>query len=177
MGIRFLSRTDCCALAGLDVEQYKVLRRRDQVPMVPNPDLPEEVANARGYEARSALYLIIANELAERYEISRDYAAKMAAHAICMHDRWKEISATSAQLAAGKEPTHDILFALIDWWGFGQSKTKRRDTKAAVGTLAEIAHQHPGARDIIATSLTRCAALMRQRAAKARINLDEFWKT
>jgi len=39
--------------------------------------------------------------------------------------------------------------------------------KVAVGTLKEIADQHSNVRDIIAISLTRCAALMRERAEKA----------
>ena len=79
MGIRFLSRSDYCSLAGLEVEQFNVLRRRDQVPSVPNLDLTEEVANERGYEASGALLLTIANELVERYEMSRECAARIAA--------------------------------------------------------------------------------------------------
>ena len=176
MGVLFLSRSEYCSLAGLEVEQLNVLRRRDQVPSVPNLDLTEEVANERGYEAGGALLLIIANELVERYEMSRECAARVAASGRNMFDRWEEVSATSAQIAAGKEPVRDILLAVIDRRGVVRDKaTNGPMQKVAIGTLKEIADQHSNVRDIIAISLTRCAALMRQRAAKARINLDEFW--
>ena len=175
MAIRFLSRSDFSLLAGLEVEQLNALRRRDQVPSVPNLDLPEQIANERGYEAGSALLLIIANELVERYEMSRECAAKISVHGRIMFTRWDEVSATSAQVAAGKEPLLDILLAVFDWPGVASGKAKK--PKAAVGTLKEIADQHFNVRDIIAVSITRCAALMRQRAAKARINLDEFWRS
>jgi hypothetical protein len=164
-------------LAGLEVEQFNVLRRRDQVPSVPNLDLPEKIANERGYEASGAFLLTIANEMVERYEMSRECAAKIAACGRIMFTRWEEVSATSSQIAAGKEPACDILLAVIDRREVARGKaTNRPVQKVAVGTLREIADQHSNVRDIIAISLTRCAALMRERAAKARINLDEFWK-
>lgn len=177
MGFRFLSRADYCKLVDLPVEQYNVLRRREQVPMVPPPELPEEIANERGYEARGALYLIVANELAERYEISRDSAAAIAVHALIVHDRWEDIASSSAEIASGKEPTRDILFAVIDWPGLGRAKRSRlRRPITGVGTLAEIAAQYPNASQLLAISVTHCAALMRQRAAKARIDISEIWE-
>jgi len=176
MGVRFLSRSEFCSLAGLEVEQFNVLRRRDQVPSVPNLDLPGKIANERGYEASGAFLLTIANELVESYEMSRECAARIAACGRIMFTRWEEVSATSAQIAAGKEPARDILLAVIDRRGLARDKaTNRPVQKVAVGTLKEIADQHSNVRDIIAISLTRCAALMRERAEKARINLDEFW--
>jgi hypothetical protein len=178
MGDRMLSRSEFCMLAGLEVEQFNALRRRDQIPIVPNTDLPEEVANERGYTPTGALLLIGANEFVDRYEMSRDCAARIASYGLRMFKRWDEISAGSAQLAAGKQPALDVLFGMIDWPGVARDTVKNRSLqKVAVGTLKEIVDQHPSARDIIAISLTRCAALMRQRAAKARINLDEFWES
>ena len=176
MGIRFLSRSEYCSLAGLEVEQLNVLRRRDQTPSVPNLDLTEEVANERGYEAGGALLLIVANELVERYEMSRDCAARVAAFGSIMFERWEEIAATSAEIAAGEEPPREILFALIDWPGVQRHGAKNRPPqKVAIGNLKEVTDRHSDARTILAVSLTRCAALMRRRATKARIDLDEFW--
>ena len=170
-----LSRTEYCRLVGLEVEQLNVLRRRDQLPAVPNLDLPEEVAHERGYSPGNALLLIVANELAERYEISRDSAARIAVHGWQAFRRWDDIFVTSAQVAAGKEPIADILLGVVDWPGVARDKAGNRPAqKIAVGTLKEIAEQYPDARNIIAISLTRCAALLRQRAAKARINLGDF---
>ena len=167
-----------CSLAGLEVEQLNVLRRRNQVPSVPNLDLKEEVANERGYEAGGALLVIIANELADRYEMSRECAARVAAFSGIMFERWEEIAATSAEIASGEEPAREILFAVIDWPGVQRHGAKNRPAqKVAIGNLKEVADRHRDARTILAVSLTRCAALMRRRATKARINLDEFWKS
>ena len=143
MGIRFLSRTEYCSLAGLEVEQFNVLRRRDQAPSVPNLDLTEEVANERGYEASGAFLLIVANELVERYEMSRECAARVAACGRIMFSRWEEVAATSAEIAAGNEPAREILFAVIDWRGVARDKaTNRPAQKVAVGNLKEVADQH-----------------------------------
>lgn len=178
MGIQFLSRAEYCKLAGLEIEQYSILRRREQLPTIPSPDLSEEARNNGGFEAAGALYLIVADELVERYQLSRDSAAAIAANGLHMHSRWADISASSAQVGSGKEPDIEILFAVIDWPGLDREKTSKKPLRTvAIGTLEEIADQHPRAHNIIAISLTRCAAVMRQRAAKARISLDEFWET
>jgi hypothetical protein len=172
-----LSRTDYCKLVGLEVEQLNALRRRGQLPLVPNAYLPEEVANERGYSPGSALSLIMANELTERYEMSRDCAARIAAYGLRAYQRWGDIFVTSAQVAAAKEPAFDVLFAVIDWHCAAPDRKNRTAQKVGVGTLREIAAQFPDAREIIAISVTRCAALLRQRAAKARIELGDFWAT
>jgi len=171
-----LGRSDFCRLAGLEIEQYNVLRRRDQLPPVPSRDRPTEVSDDGGYSPGGALLLIMANELADRYEMSRECAARIAAYGLQAFRRWGDIFVTSAQVAAGKEPTIDVLLGVINWPGVARDKAKYRlPQKIAVGTLREIAEQHPDARDIIAISLTRCAALLRQRAAKAQIDLGDFW--
>jgi hypothetical protein len=171
-----LGRSDFCRLAGLEIEQYNVLRRRDQLPPVPNLDQPTELADNGGYSPGGALLLIIANELADRYEMSRECAARIAAYGLHAFRRWGDVFVTSAQVAAGREPTIDILLAVINWPGVARDKAKyRMPQKVAIGTLKEIAEQHPDARDVIAISLTRCAALLRQRAAKTQIDLGDFW--
>jgi hypothetical protein len=175
--ITLLSRTDYCKLVGLEVEQLNALRRRGQLPLVPNAYLPEEVANERGYSPGSALSLIIANELTERYEMSRDCAARIAPYGLRAYQRWGDIFVTSAQVAAAKEPAFDVLFAVIDWHCAARDRKNRTAQKVGVGTLREIAAQFPDAREIIAISVTRCAGLLRQRAAKARIELGDFWAT
>jgi hypothetical protein len=175
MGVRMMGRADFCKLVGLEVEQLNVMRRRDQVPSVPNLNLSEEIANESGYEAGGALALIIANELAERYEISRKCAARIASFSRSLFLRWKEVSTTSAQLAAGKKPSAEILFAVIEW-PIGGPKRKATHSKVAVGTLTEIADEYPNASTVIAVSATQCAALLRERADRARIDLEEFWK-
>lgn len=176
MGICFLNLKDFCKLAGLEVEQYNVLRRRHQVPTVPPPELSEEALTQRGFEASGALYLIMANEFVEHYGMSRSAAATIAGFAIASYCRWNDIAATSADFADGKEPSSHILFAVVDWPAAASLAPKKRRPTLAIGTIKEIAEQYPNAQDVIAISVTRCAALMRERAAKARIDLTAFWE-
>lgn len=173
MGIKFMSRAQFCTLTDITIEQLNSLKRRAQLPAVPNQDLPKEVVDERGYEAGLALLLIIANELHDRYDISREYAALIAVRARDMYSRWDEIAKTSEQVIAGKEVDKEILFAALDLSGLNDPT---RQT-FAIGTLREIVRQHPKVRNVLAISLTRAAATMRRRAKKANIDLHPFWQT
>jgi hypothetical protein len=54
--------------------------------------------------------------------------------------------------------------------------TRKCQTRLAdVGTLEELAVKYPTATCLIAVSATRRAALMRQRAIKAKIGVPNFW--
>ena len=175
MSVPMMGRADFCKLVELEVEKYNALKRRGQVPLVPNLDLPEEIANERGYSPTAALALTIANELSDRYEMSRHRAAQVALYSLKVSDRWSDIAETSAQVASGKVPTAEILLAAIEWPGMRPKKNDPRPT-CAVGTLKEIAAKYPNPSGMIAVSVTRCAALLRQRAARARIDLGDFWE-
>jgi len=168
-------RAEHCALCGLEVEAYNALYRRGQVPLVPNLNLPESVRNERGYSPTSALALIIANEFVDRFDLSRDRAAELAVHSLALFGpRWGDVAKTSAAVAAGESPMADILLGVVDWTGAASKKRNRPNV--ALGTLPEIADQNPSAQNIIAVSATRCAALLRQRAARAKIDLGDLWK-
>lgn len=176
MGICYLNLTNFCKLAGLEVEAFNVLRRREQVPMVPPPELSEDALKRRGFEASGALYLIMANSLADDYGMSRSTAAAIASKAGIWYQRWEDVASTSADFAQGHEPRFHILFAVVNLPAVASIAPKTRQPSLAIGTIKEIAEQYPNAHDVIAVSVTRCAALMRQRAAKARIDLTEFWE-
>jgi hypothetical protein len=173
MVVRMLGRAEHCALCDLEVEAYNALHRRGQVPLVPNLDLPERVRNERGYSPGTAFALIIATEFVDRFGMSRNQATSLASYSLGLHSRWKDVAKTSAAVAAGEVPTTDILFGVVDWTG--ATPKKRSRPNIAVGTLPEIARQYPNAKNIIAVSATRCAALLRQRAALAKIDLGDFW--
>ena len=115
------------------------------------------------------------SEFSDRYEISRDRSAEIASYSLRVYARWKDIAQTSAQVAAGDEPATDILFAAIDWPAVKPKKRGRVPT-IAIGTLKEIGAQFPNASTIIAVSATRCASLLRQRAARAGIDIEQFWE-
>src|SRR5205814_2592061 len=82
MSIVPLGRSDFCMLAGLEVEQYNALRRRGQLPSMSSRDLPTVMAGDSGFSPGGALLLIMANELAERYEMSRESAARIATYGL-----------------------------------------------------------------------------------------------
>lgn len=168
-----LSRDDFLALVGLDVEAFNSLRRRDQLPQRQPPELSEEWQDARGWIPHAALALLMALELVDRYQLSRKRAAEIASGVGRVETRWADISTTSGQVADGREPAFDILYASVDLPGAKPTK-KSPDPTIAVGTLAEIAAKHPTATGLIGVSVTRCAALMRQRAARAKIDLGDF---
>ena len=170
------SRDDYLALVGLKLEAFNSLRRRDQLPQRPPYEMSEQLADARGFGASSALALIIAVNLADRYGLSRERAAQIAGGVNRAQSCWSEISATSKQVADGETADFDVLYASVDLPGVKPTK-KLSDPTIAVGTINEIAAEHPTATGIIAVSVTRCAALMRQRAARAKIDLAEFWET
>lgn len=170
------SRNEFLALVGLELEAFNSLRRRDQLPQRPPYELSEEVADARGWSPIAALALVMALELVDRYELSRDRAADIASPVHAVLGRWADISRTSRQVADGKEPEFHVLFASLDLPSVKPTK-KRADPKIAVGTIKEITAEYPTATGIIAVSVTRCAALMRQRAARTKIDLRDFWET
>lgn len=93
-------RTKLLELADMTVDAFNSLRRRGQLPLmptfdnlvlsqpgVPTPDnMPEY--DARGWSPFMALALIIANDLVESYEVSRDLAAHIARHVYLVGQRW-----------------------------------------------------------------------------------------
>jgi hypothetical protein len=170
------SREEFLALVELELEAFNSLRRRDQLPQRPPYELSEEMADARGWPTTSALALVIALELADRYDLSRNRAAEIAGPVYAVENRWADISRTSQQLADGTQPEFHVLFAALDVPGVKPTKKVPFPT-IAVGTLSEIAAGYPTAAGIISVSVTRCAALMRQRAARAKIDLSEFWES
>ena len=163
-------------MVGLNLEAFNSLRRRDQLPQRPPYELSEEAADARGWPTTSAFALVVALEFGERYGLSRNRAAEIAASIHAVKKRWADISRSSKQLAEGHEPEFHVLYAAVDIPGVTPTK-KRPFPTMAVGTLSEIAAEYPAATGIISVSLTRCAGLMRQRAARAKLDLSEFWES
>ena len=170
-----LSRAEFIVVVGLELEAFNSLRRRHQLPMVPPLHMPEAWGDALGWDPLAALALVMALQLTERYELSRTRAAEIARGAGRLDQRWPDISTTSLELADGKQPAFEILCASLDLPNVKPTK-RHPDPTFAIGTLREIAAEHPTATGIIAVSVTRCAALMRKRAARAKIDLGDFWE-
>jgi hypothetical protein len=135
---------------------------------------PEEWQDAHGWSPWAALALIAALALADRYQLSRTRAAEIARNVVVATRHWRDICATSRQVVEGREPERDILLASLDRPDIRPTKTMP-DPTADVGTLEELAARYPTATGLIAVSVTRCAAQMRERAEKAGIDILNFW--
>jgi hypothetical protein len=170
-----LSRDQFLALVGLEVEAFNSSRRRGQLPLRPPYELPDEVADARGWSPFAALALLIALDLVDRYDLSRMRAAQIAGRSIAVQKRWPDVCRTSEQLAESREPDFHILFGSLDIPSLKPNK-KSPDPTVAIGTLSDISARYPSATRIIAVSVTRCAALMRQRAVRAEVDLTHFFE-
>jgi hypothetical protein len=168
------SRAEFLILTGLELEAFNSLRRRHQFPQSPPVDWSEEWQDAQGWSPLAALALVMALALADRYQLSRTRAAEIAAHVGVINRRWRDISAASREVAEGGEPEQDILFASLDLPDVHPTK-KQPDPTVDVGTLEELAAKYPTTTSLIAVSVTRCAALIRQRAKKAKIHISNFW--
>jgi hypothetical protein len=174
MKLVMFGRDALCKLVGLEVEGLNSLRRRGQMPSVPNLGLDEKAVNEGGYDAFSALLLILALTFTDRFEVSRNRACELAGSAAGVLDkRWTEICRSSLDLAEGRRPAAHILFAVIE----GSIPKGRHKIKSIpfCGTAAEMSAAHPDATNIIAISVSECAAEMRQRAREHQIALEEFW--
>ncbi len=186
-------RTKLLELADMTVDAFDSLRRRGQLPLmptfdnlvlsqpgVPTPDnMPEY--DARGWSPFMALALIIANDLVESYEVSRDLAAHIARHVYLVGQRWLEIAEGSKRLAEAKSPeieppTHIVLARVTDVPGVKPTIAKGKlDPTIMIGTMEEIAAKHPKASGMIAVSITAAVAKMRKRAARAKVDLSPFF--
>jgi len=187
-------RTKLLELCDITVEAFDSLRRRGQLPLmptfdnlvlsqpgVPTPDnMPEY--DARGWSPFMALALIIANDLVESYEVSRDLAAHIARRVYLVGQRWPEIREGSRALAQSKSPLdielprHIVLARVTGIPGVKPTIAEGKlDPTIMIGTMEEIAAKHPKASGMIAVSITAAVAKMRKRAARAKVDLSPFF--
>jgi hypothetical protein len=173
-----MDRTAFLALADLEVPAFYSLRRRDQFPLRPPPELGIERDVTTGWSPISALSFIVSTALVDRYAISRDRAAQIAGQTIRVVSsskaKWPEVVAGATAINEGREPPPDILLASLDVPGIQPTK-KKPDPVIEIGTLENIARNWPNASAMIAVSITRCAADMRNRAIRHKIDLGDFW--
>lgn len=187
-----IDRTAFLALADLEVPAFYSLRRRDQFPQRPPLELGIDWDLTIGWSPITALAFIVSTALVERYAVSRDRAARIAAHTTRIisssKHKWPEVVAGAIAIVEGRaNPPPDILLASLDVPGIKsienldplieQALARRLpDPVIEIGTLAEIARKWPNASAMIAVSITRCAADMRKRAIRHKIELSDFWK-
>ncbi|MEI9403384.1 hypothetical protein [Mesorhizobium argentiipisi] len=164
--VKFLNRESFCALVGMEVNTFKSLRQRGQVPAVWGDD-PEREA-ARGFTDTATFLMMLADELYENLAISRERSAEIAARAFMVFtDRWQEVCDGSAALVDGKKPSAEILYGVVDMAG--------AEPICVCGAFAQIAAEFVAPSNVVTVNITRLAAKLRRRASDLGIDIEDFW--
>jgi hypothetical protein len=177
MPIRMLSRDEHLKLSDTDLELFKSLQRRDQLPT-----MADEHKEAKGWSPTESMLLNIANQIAGGPASSRELARDIAASCFGpIYERYVEIAESSEQLAEGKTPKSEILagaFTLPPNVKVPKAERGRglaADLIIFAGTFAEIAERYPSALQFVGVNVSRVAAGMRLRAQKFGIDLGDYW--
>jgi hypothetical protein len=163
-----LSREAHCALGGIKVEAFKTLQRYGWLPV-----LPAYLRSEKPFTPIETLVLAIYNAMYEQHRIARVYAANICSRADILVTRWSELRQTAAERREAKKP--EILFGRVMRAQKQDQGEKFPVVEPILGTLEEIANQHPTALTIIAVSVTRVAGTIRSRALNHKIDLTDFW--
>jgi hypothetical protein len=152
-----------CALAGIDVEAFKTLRRYRRLPV-----LSDRLRGKNGFTPTETLALAVFQVMTTQFHLAREQAAGICSQATILAQRWAAIRDTSAKLRTGElPPGSDIMFGRVVLPG--------GSFKPVCGTSEAIALDNPAAIGIITFSVSRVAATIRSRALSLKIDLDEFW--
>jgi hypothetical protein len=160
-----LSREVHCDLAGIKVEAFKTLQRYGWLPT-----LPPYLRPAKPFAPIETLTLALYNAFSEQHRVHRLYAANICSSADILLTRWEEIRKTTANWQ--RELETEILFGRATYPGL---PTDRGGAKPVLGTLEEIATEHPGAMAIITVSVTRVSESVTSRAERRDIDFNQFW--
>jgi hypothetical protein len=163
--MRYLSRDEHCALAGIEIEAFKSLQRRQLLPGV-----PEAHKAYQGYTPLETLGLIIAEEFVTRHAMARERAANMVSGSYAIWPHWPRVALTSKQLCDGATPKAQIVFGWMDL-----PKGASEEPEPVCGTFAEIAKAYPSPIGFIGISVSRAAAVLRMRANRQHIDLEDLW--
>ena len=155
-----LTRDQHCALAKIDVQAFKTLQRNERIPV-----LPKHLRAPSGFSAFETLALLTAVSFRGHFFMLHEQAAFIASEIEVILPRWSEIID-----AGNSSPMTEILFGQVTF-PFGEDRPK-----TVCGTLAELSAGYPEApMSFIAFSMSRIVAVMRVRAERLGIDLDEFW--
>jgi hypothetical protein len=165
-----ISRKVHCALAGMDIEAFKTLQRYGRLPVLPAEFRPE-----KGFGPLETLVLATYNAMVEQFQeqhnrMFRAYAADICSAAAILSTRWNELRETLMQRRLAEK--NELLFGRVTLPG---TLRDGGGPRPVLGTFEEIAAEHPAAITIIAISVSRVADLLRNRAAKHGIDIEQFW--
>lgn len=182
-----LTREQHCLLAGLNVETFKSLKKRGQVPKF---DEMENSEGQRGHEPSATLLLMMALEFHHSCGLPRDLAAQVAwscavVPAYLHGSPWPALAQTSLRIARGEVVNDPIMCGLIDR-GVGLDACQH-DRKFALslgddnrvirfhGVLNDLMRRAP-IRRLILVNLSEIVARMRIAADEHEIDLESYWE-
>jgi hypothetical protein len=165
--MNFLSRTELLKLTGDTDFSFDGKVRNLRLPQ-----LQDITDRKRGkYTTLEALIMVIANQLSEGNGINQTRAAGMASHAYFINSKMRAIAETSDLTVRGVTPSADIF---VTWMLVSEQQEFPRYV-AACGTLAQITKKYPSPIQIDTVNVTRCAAVLRLRAAEGDIDVSDLW--
>lgn len=150
-------------LSGLELNAYKALQSRHQLPFVLGP------AAHDAYDPLGVLMMVLANEFADQ-GFNRTRAGTLGAHGYAVGEHWADVARTSEAMHRGRKAPEELFLAIFE-------STGPQRGEAFCGTLTEIAKKFPNPARIALVNVTRAAVKIREQAAKHKIDLDayDFW--
>jgi hypothetical protein len=173
-----LTREQHCLLAGIDVETFKSMKKRGQLPTADYAKTPE---GDRGYTPTSTLMLLIAIDLFYACGLSRDSAAIIATAGNYAHRNWPAIASSSLLIAQGKPVENPVMCGLVERTKHKAEAARQyalshnRHLSAFCGTVSDLARLAPIGR-MVCTNVSEIVARMRLAAERANIDLEQFWR-
>lgn len=185
--MKILTREQHCLLAGLDVETFKSMKKRGQLPKF---DEMETAEGQRGHEPSATLLLMMALEFHHSCGLPRDLAARVAWSCMVLPayldgSPWRAVAKTSLRIAKGEVVDEPVMCGLIDR-GVGLD-AREHDRKFALllgddnrvirfhGVLKDLIKRAP-IRRLILVNLSEIVARMRIAADENEIDLRSFWE-
>lgn len=174
-----LTREQHCLLAGIDIETFKSMKKRGQLPTIDYSKTPD---GERGHTPSSTLMLLIAIDLFYACGLSRESAACVAASGYAAHRVWPAIARSSLMIVQGKHVKDPVLCGLVQTTTHKAEAVRQyalspRDDCVSTfcGTVGDLAKLAPIGR-MVCTNVSEIVARMRLVAERANIDLEEFWR-
>lgn len=172
-----LTREQHCALAQMDIATFKDLRKRN---LLPTSDRTIDLARDRKYTPHATLMLIMAKDLFDVCNLSREAAARTARACLQLPLRWDAIARTSLAISRGEHTDDSIYCGYVEKvprtlepegtpaWYAASRAVHFCETYAGLAKFGPI-------RRLVCVNASEIAARMRLRAEAANIDLEQFW--
>ena len=164
--VNWYSRKTHCQLLNMKEESFKTLRHRGQIPAFKSHHPGTDAES--GFHDMQTFQMLVADEFWRHFKLSREEAADFGTNCfLVFYNKWPLICETSAALAEGKFIAAHIQFGRVDL---------DLGSKYVAGTMAQIATTLPWTERAILLSMSRVAAILRERAKQFDVDLSDFFE-